>query len=366
MFTGIFESGKVFYNSTKQKKERITRILRIYANKTNVLHKAYPGEIVGLIGLKYTEVGDTITDEMFCNETLENIKFTEPSVFCNIVPATKEDSDKLIPSLQKMHAEDNSFVFKYNNKTQQIIIAGQGFLHLKTTNKILNRKYNIKTFLKPPKVFLRETIKQDAEVVFFLRKQSGGRGQYAKVHIKITKQDDFEPTFSSSITQGKISAAYIKAMAKNFRSIVDKGVVFNYPLAFVRVELIDGSEHPVDSSELAFNIALERAIQQGVKQKGVYLLEPFVSLIVYCPQQYVGKIYNNCLNNKIRGQINNQTNKEKFSVLQIELPKSSTFTYQDNLRKISNGRAFFDEGEMRDLDFRKMPASVQKNYETQL
>lgn len=355
IFSGSIKVGMNCFNPNKGKKERITKIFKLHANKREEIESADSGDIVGITGLKFSSLGETITSKIFSNFTLDSIKFTEPSVCSAITTETKNEREKILNILQKLKQEDDGIIYRFNKLTHELVLAAQGELQLDIIQKMIKRRYGVSIIRQPAKIFLRETIEIASEAHFKLKKQTGGRGQYAELKIKIEpyiSENNEINRFESKITQGRIPTQYIKSMKKFFPTLMNQGVIDNFPLSNIKLTILDGSYHEVDSSELAFNIALERTFKLAVSKAKPLFLEPIAKVKIFTPEEYYGKVYNNILSSSVRGKVLSTIDKENFKILNILIPKEILFTYQVKLRSISNGRAYFSDEEFHSFEVR--------------
>ena len=339
VYSGVISAGSYVYNSTKDVKERIGRLLKMHANKREEIKEVRAGDIVGVVGLKNTLTGDTL-----CDETrpviLESIEFPEPVISVAIEPKTKVDQERLSIALGKLAQEDPSFRVSYNEETGQTIIAGMGELHLDIIVDRLLREFKVGANVGKPQVAYRETIKQKSAAEGKFVRQSGGRGQYGHVYIKLEPLEpggNFE--FNNKIVGGAIPREYISAVEKGIVEALENGVLAGYPVVDVKVTLYDGSYHEVDSSERAFKIVGSMALKNASKKAKPVLLEPIMSIEVVTPEEYMGDVIGDL--NSRRGRVQTMNQRAKVRVIAAQVPLSSMFGYATNLRSKTQGRATY-------------------------
>jgi elongation factor G len=340
VYSGTLEAGSYVYNSTKGKKERIGRLLQMHANHREDLEAVFAGDIVAAIGLKNTTTGDTLSDEK-AQIVLESMDFPEPVIHVAVEPKTKADQDKLGKALQSLSEEDPTFYVRTDEETGETVISGQGELHLEVIVDRMLREFKVDATVGKPQVAYRETITQTVEnVVYRHVKQTGGSGQFA--HVVIT----LEPTgagggyeFSDKITGGKISREYIPAVDQGIQSSLDAGVLAGYPVVDVRAILTDGSEHQVDSSEMAFKIAGSMAFKEAARKAGPVLLEPIMAVEVVTPEDYMGDVFGDL--NARRGRVEGSEQRGNSMVIRAQVPLSDMFGYATDLRSRTQGRATY-------------------------
>ncbi len=337
VYSGVMSVGSYVYNSTKDVKERVSRLVKMHSNKREEVKKIYAGDIVAAVGLKKTLTGDTLCD----NDhpiILEAMEFPEPVISVAIEPRTKADQEKLSISLGKLAQEDPSFKVSYNEETGQTIISGMGELHLEIIVDRLLREFKVGANVGKPQVAYRETIKRKIKAEGKYVRQSGGRGQYGHVYIEIEPMEQggkFE--FVNKITGGTIPREYISAVEKGIREALEDGVLAGYPVVDVRAVLVDGSYHEVDSSEMAFKIAGSMALKNAVKKANPVLLEPVMSIEVVTPEEYMGDVVNDL--NSRRGKIQTISQRAKARIILTQVPLASMFGYATDLRSKTQGRA---------------------------
>lgn len=337
VYSGVLSAGSYVYNSKKDAKERIGRLLKMHANKREEIKEVRAGDIAAVVGLKNTLTGDTLCDE---NNpvVLESIEFPEPVISVAIEPKTKADQEKLSLSLGKLAQEDPSFRVSYDEETGQTIIAGMGELHLEIIVDRLLREFKVGANVGKPQVAYKETIRNAAKVEGKFVRQSGGRGQYGHVWIDIEPLErgkGFE--FVNKIVGGAIPREYIPAVEKGVKEAMDGGVLAGYPLVDAKVTLIDGSYHEVDSSEMAFKIAGSMALKEGAKKAQLSLLEPIMSVEVVTPEEYMGDVIGDL--NSRRGKVQSMEKRGSAQVIKAMVPLSEMFGYATDLRSKTQGRA---------------------------
>ena len=340
VYSGSLKAGSYIYNSTKDKRERVGRVLQMHANHREERDEVFAGDIAAAIGLKDVKTGDTLSDAD-SPIILEAMKFPEPVIDVAIEPKSKADQDKLSTGLQKLAEEDPSFRVHTDEETGQTIIAGMGELHLEIIVDRLRREFKVDASVGRPQVAYRETIKKAAQNVEakFVR-QTGGRGQYGHVVINIAPSEPGAGfVFEDKIVGGVIPREYIGPVEQGMREAMENGVLAGYPLIDIRVELIDGSYHDVDSSEMAFKIAGSMALKEGVKRAGVVLLEPIMDVEVVTPGEYMGDVMGDLSSR--RGKIGGMTQRADAQVIGASVPLAEMFGYSTTLRSMSQGRAVY-------------------------
>lgn len=339
VYSGELNSGTYVYNSTKDKKERIGRILRMHANNREEIKSIGAGDIAAAVGLKYTTTGDTLCDEAK-PIILESMEFPDPVISVAIEPKTKVDQEKLSASLGKLAQEDPSFRVKVDEETGQTIISGMGELHLEIIVDRLMREFKVDANVGRPQVAYRETITAPSDAETKYAKQSGGRGQFGHVLMRIAPQksgDGFE--FDDEIKGGVIPREFIPAVQKGVKEALEGGVIAGYPVVDVKVTLYDGSFHDVDSSEMAFKIAGSMCIKDAVKKAKPALLEPVMDVEVVTPEEFVGSVTGDL--NSRRGRIMGTEIRPGTQAIKAMVPLSSMFGYATDLRSQTQGRANF-------------------------
>ncbi|OGC81217.1 translation elongation factor G [Candidatus Adlerbacteria bacterium RIFCSPLOWO2_01_FULL_51_16] len=352
VYSGTVEAGSYLYNSTTGSKERLGRIVRLQANKREEVKKVYAGEIAAAVGLKDTRTSHTLCDE--ANPIiLEQIKFPEPVISMRIEPKTKADQEKMGIAMKKLSDEDPTFKVSTDAETMETLISGMGELHLEILVDRMKREFSVEANVGKPQVAYRETIQKEAEAEGKYIKQTGGRGQYGHVRIRIkplepvvegkkiakniSREEHFE--FINAIKGGVVPQEYIPAAEKGIREAMERGIVAGYKMVDISVELYDGSYHDVDSSEIAFKIAGSMAFQDAAKRAGPVLLEPIMKIEVVTPEKFMGDVTGS-LNSK-RGQIEGMEERGLARAIRAKVPLSEMFGYTTTLRSMTEGRASF-------------------------
>jgi elongation factor G len=339
VYSGVANAGSYIYNSTKGKKERLGRILKMHANKREEIKEVFAGDIAAAVGLKYTTTGDTLCDEDK-QVILESIEFPEPVISIAIEPKTKAEQEKLGFGLQKLASEDPSFRVKTDEETGQTIISGMGELHLEIIVDRLKREFKVEANVGKPQVAYRETITKKVKVEGKFVRQSGGRGQYGHVWLEIEPQEagkGFE--FVDAIKGGVVPREYIPAVGKGALEATDNGVLAGFPVVDIKVTLIDGSYHEVDSSEMAFKIAGSMGFKEGCAKASPIILEPIMSVEVVVPEDYMGDVIGDL--NSRRGRIMGMDSRAGAQVVTAMVPLASMFGYSTDLRSATQGRATY-------------------------
>ncbi|BCS53054.1 elongation factor G [Geobacter sp. SVR] len=339
VYSGVVNAGSYVYNSTKGKKERIGRILKMHANKREEIKEVYAGDIAAAVGLKYTTTGDTLCDEDH-QVILESIEFPDPVIDIAIEPKTKADQEKLGLSLQKLASEDPSFRVKTDVETGQTIISGMGELHLEIIVDRLMREFKVEANVGKPQVAYRETITKKVKAEGKFVRQSGGRGQFGHVWLEIEPQEPGKGyEFVDAIKGGVVPREYIPAVDKGIQEALDNGVMAGFPVVDLKVTLIDGSYHEVDSSEMAFKIAGSMGFKEGCQKASPIILEPIMSVEVVVPEEYMGDIIGDL--NSRRGRIMGMDSRAGAQVVSAMVPLASMFGYSTDMRSATQGRATY-------------------------
>ncbi|HJL95431.1 MAG: elongation factor G [Gammaproteobacteria bacterium] len=357
VYSGVLSTGDSVYLPIKGKKERIGRMLQMHSNKRDEITEARAGDICAVIGLK-----DAVTGETLCDEknriTLEQMNFPEPVISVAVEPKTKEDQEKMGVALGRLAQEDPSFRLSSDEESGQTIISGMGELHLDVLVDRMRREFNVEANMGKPQVAYRETIKKQVEQESKFVRQSGGRGQYGHVYIRIeplVKDEDSDETyeFVNEIVGGAIPREFIPAVDKGCKEQMESGVIAGYPLVNVKVSLYDGSFHDVDSSEVAFKVAGSTALKEGAKKADPVILEPIMSLEVVTPEEYMGDVVGDL--SRRRGVIHGMEDGPSGKVVSGEVPLAEMFGYATDLRSSSQGRATFT---MEPLKYAEVPSNV--------
>ena len=339
VYSGALKSGETIYNPTKEKKERIGRLLQMHSNDRKEIREVLSGDIAAAVGLKDVTTGDTLTD-MKNIITLERMEFPEPVISVAVEPKTKQDQEKMGIALQKLSKEDPSFIVHTDEESGQTIISGMGELHLDIIVDRMKREFNVEANIGKPQVAYRETIKNSVQQEGKFVRQSGGRGQYGHVFIKIEPQESGKGyDFVNKIVGGTIPKEYIPAVDKGVRDQVENGVVAGYPVVDIKVTLYDGSYHDVDSSEMAFKIAGSMAFREGALKADPVLLEPIMSIEVVTPEEYMGDVMGDL--NRRRGLPQGMDDSPLGKIVRAEVPLAEMFGYATDLRSMSQGRAVY-------------------------
>jgi len=339
VYSGVLSAGSYVYNSTKDVKERVGRLLKMHANKREEIKEISAGDIAAVVGLKSTLTGDTLCDEK--NPViLESIEFPEPVMAVAIEPKTKADQEKLSQSLAKLAQEDPSFRVSFNEDTGQTIISGMGELHLEIIVDRLLREFKVGANVGKPQVAYKETIRTVSKAEGKIVRQSGGRGQYGHVYIKIEPlETDKGFEFVNEIVGGTIPREYIPAVGKGIKEALERGILAGYPVVDIRATLYDGSYHEVDSSEMAFKIAGSMAFREAAKKAKPVILEPIMSIEVVSPEEYMGDVIGDISSR--RGKIQNIERRGNAQVIKSHAPLSEMFGYATDLRSKTQGRATY-------------------------
>ena len=355
VYSGTLESGSYVLNATKNKRERIGRILQMHANTREEITEVYAGDIAAAVGLKDTTTGDSLCDP---NEPiiLESMEFPEPVIFVAIEPASKAAQEKMGVALQKLAEEDPTFTVRTDAETGQTIIGGMGELHLEIIVDRLLREFKVEATVGAPQVAYRETITVPVDVEYKYSKQSGGRGQYGHVKIRVNPLEPGEGyKFENKTVGGSVPKEYVGPVDQGIQGAMQSGIVAGYPVVDVEVELYDGSYHEVDSSEMAFKMAASMAFKDAMKKGNAVLLEPIFAVEVVTPDDYMGDVMGDL--NSRRGMIQGMEERNGAQVVRAHVPLSEMFGYSTDLRSTTQGRAtytmIFDH-------YAQVPGSVAK------
>lgn len=339
VYRGSIESGSYVYNSTKNTKERVGRLLKMHSNKREDIKEIYAGEICAFVGLKDTLTGDTLCGDK--NPViLERMEFPEPVISIAVEPKTKADQEKMSLALAKLAEEDPSFRVKTDEETGQTIISGMGELHLEIIVDRMKREFKVEAEVGAPQVAFRETIRASVTQECKYAKQTGGRGQYGHVHIKLEpKEAGSGYEFINEISGGVIPKEYIPAVDKGIQEAMQSGILAGYPVVDCKVTLYDGSYHDVDSSEMAFKIAGSMAFKDACRKATPVLLEPIAKVEVEVPEEYMGDVIGDL--NRRRGQINSMDDRMGLKIVNAFVPLAEMFGYSTDLRSATQGRATY-------------------------
>ncbi len=353
VYSGILVSGDTVYNPLKSKRERVGRILQMHSNSREEIKEVRAGDIAAAVGLK-----DVTTGETLCSKdhviTLEKMEFPEPVISVAVEPKTKADQEKMGIALSKLAAEDPSFRVRTDEESGQTIISGMGELHLDIIVDRMRREFNVEANVGAPQVAYRETIRQTIEQEGKFIKQSGGRGQYGHVWLKLEpKEPGTGYEFINEIVGGTIPKEYIPAVDKGIQEQMQNGVIAGYPVVDIKATLFDGSYHDVDSSEMAFKIAGSQCFKEGAKKAKAVLLEPMMAVEVITPEDYMGDVMGDI--NRRRGILQGMEDVPTGKVIRAEVPLSEMFGYATDLRSLSQGRANYS---MQFAKYNEAPTSV--------
>jgi elongation factor G len=339
IYSGRLESGSGVMNSTKDRKERVGRMLLMHANNREDIKEAFAGDIVALAGLKEVRTGDTLCDPQK-PVILEKMEFPDPVIEIAIEPKSKADQEKLGVALAKLVAEDPSFRVSTDQESGQTIIKGMGELHLDIKVDILKRTYKVDANIGAPQVAYREKITRAATVDYTHKKQTGGHGQFAR--IKIIAEPGVPGSgfvFENEVVGGAVPKEFVPAVEKGLEGQLTSGVLAGFPVVDIKVRLVDGASHDVDSSAMAFEIAARAAMREALQKGGPALLEPIMKVEVVTPEEYTGSVIGDL--NSRRGQIQGQDMRGNANVISAMVPLANMFSYVNNLRSMSQGRATF-------------------------
>lgn len=354
IYSGTLKKGETIYNAVNGKRERIARILAMHANKRANLQEARAGDIVALVGLKETTTGNTI-----CSEEnpiiLEQMSFPNPVIYIAIEPKTKADQDRLSDALARLSEEDPTFKVKVDTETGQTIMSGMGELHLEILTERMKREFKVAANVGKPQVAFRETITSEARAEGKFIRQTGGRGQYGHVKIRVSPNKTGKGfVFTNKIVGGTIPADYIPSVAKGIKEALENGVLAGYPMVDIKVELYDGSYHEIDSSDLAFRIAGSIAFQDAARKADPAILEPIMDIEIVVPEEYMGDIIGDL--NMRRGKVAGMIHKAEAVVIAAQVPLSEMFGYATILRSLSQGRAVYS---MQFSHYSAVPDNIQ-------
>jgi elongation factor G len=339
IYSGKLEKGMALMNSSREKNERVGRMVLMHANNREEIAEAYAGDIVALVGLKDTRTGDTLCDPQK-PVILERMEFPEPVIEMAVEPKTKADQEKMALALMKLASEDPSFRVSTDAESGQTRIKGMGELHLDIKVDILRRTHKVDVTVGAPEVAFREKITKRAEIDYTHKKQTGGTGQFAKIKIIVEPNESGAGNaFESKIVGGAVPKEYIPGVEKGIDSVMGAGIIAGFPVVDVKTTLIDGAYHDVDSSVLAFEIASRAAMREALQKCASVLLEPIMSVEVVTPEEYTGSVIGDL--NSRRGQIQGQDMRGNANVIQAKVPLMNMFGYVNQLRSFSQGRASY-------------------------
>jgi elongation factor G len=356
VYSGVLNSGDTIYNPVKSKRERIGRILQMHSNDRKEIKEVRAGDIAAAVGLKDVTTGDTLTDQKAII-TLERMEFPEPVIAVAVEPKTKVDQEKMGIALQKLAKEDPSFRVHTDEESGQTIISGMGELHLDIIVDRMKREFKVEANVGKPQVAYRETIRKMVEQEGKFVRQSGGRGQYGHVYLRIEPQEagaGYE--FVNAIVGGVVPKEYIGAVDKGIQEATENGVIAGYPVVDVKVTLYDGSYHDVDSSEMAFKIAGSMGFKEGARKANPVLLEPIMKVEVVTPEEYMGDVMGDL--SRRRGQTQGMEDSPSGKIIRAEVPLSEMFGYATDLRSMSQGRATYS---MEFEKYNEVPSNVAES-----
>lgn len=339
VYSGVLKKGSYILNANSQEKERIGRLIRMHANHRQEIEEVRTGDIAAVVGLKNTKTGDTLCD---ADQPiiLEKIEVPEPVISARIEPETKADQEKMAITLHRLSQEDPTFKFKYDEETGETIVSGMGELHLEVLVERMRREFKLNVSLGRPQVAYKETISQMAEAQGKYIRQSGGRGQYGDVWLRIEPLERGKGyEFVDAIKGGIIPSEFIPAVDKGVREAMEKGILAGYPVVDTKVTLYDGSFHEVDSSDFAFKIAGSIAFQEAAKKAKPILLEPIMKAEIVIPEEFLGEVTGDFSSR--RGRVNEINQKGKMRIIKGEVPLAEMFGYATSLRSLTQGRGFF-------------------------
>jgi elongation factor G len=339
VYRGSLKSGSYVHNSTKDKKERIGRIMKMHAIKREEVSEIYAGEIGAVVGLKNTTTGDTLCDASD-KVVLERMDFPDPVISVAVEPKTKADQEKMGVALSKLAAEDPSFRVSSDEETGQTIISGMGELHLEILVDRMKREFNVEAEVGAPQVSYRETIKDAVNQEYKYAKQSGGRGQFGHVYLKIEPQEPgFGYEFVDAVKGGVIPKEFIKPIDKGIQEAMARGIQAGYPVEDLKVTVYDGSYHDVDSSEMAFKLAASMGLREGCRKANPIILEPMMKVEVETPEDHMGDVIGDIA--KRRGQVTGMDDRAGSKIVNAFVPLSEMFGYSTDLRSMTQGRATY-------------------------
>jgi elongation factor G len=336
VYSGVLKSGSYVYNANRGSRERIGRILKMHANKREDIKEVYAGDIAAAVGLKNIQTGDTLCDQAH-PVVLESMEFPEPVISVVIEPKTKADQDKLSMALAKLTQEDPTFKVHTDSETGQTIISGMGELHLEIVVDRLLRDFSVAAGVGKPQVAYKETIRKAAEAETRYVRQTGGRGQYGHCQIEMEPFRGGKFEFVNEIVGGAVPREFIPAVEVGIKEAMENGVLAGYPMVDIRVRLVDGSFHEVDSSERAFKIAASMAFREGARKADPVLLEPMMKVSVVVPEDYMGDVISDL--NARRGRITAMNSRGSTQIVDADVPLAEMFGYATDLRSVTQGRA---------------------------
>ena len=353
VYSGVLKAGSYVYNSSRDSKERVGRLLKMHAEKREEIKEVYAGDIAAAVGLRQVTTGDTICDETAA-VVLESMEFPVPVMSVAIEPKTKSDQEKLGIALGKLSKEDPTFKVSTDDDTGQTIISGMGELHLEILVDRMSREFGVGANVGKPQVAYRETIRKNSESEGKFVRQSGGRGQYGHVKIRVEPSVEGEGfLFNNAVVGGAVPKDFIPAVEKGVREAMEAGPLAGYEVQNIKVTLYDGSYHEVDSSEIAFKIAGSMALKEALVRAAPVLLEPIMKVEVVVPQEYIGAVVGDL--NSRRGKISTTQPRAGSQVVDAVVPLSEMFGYSTNLRSMTQGRANYS---MHFQEYKAAPKTV--------
>ena len=352
VYSGVLRSGSYVYNATKGERERVGRLLQMHANHREEIEEVRAGDIAAAIGLRKTTTGDTLCDERH-PIVLEQITFPEPVISVAVEPKSKAEQDKMGIALQKLAEEDPTFRVRTDEETGQTVISGMGELHLEIIVDRMLREFKVDANVGKPQVSYRETITARAHGTGRFVRQSGGRGQYGHVELEIEPNSGKGYEFVNKIVGGAIPKEYIGPVGRGIQDSLSNGVLAGYPVVDVKVTLVDGSYHDVDSSEQAFSIAGSMGFKDGVRKAKPVLLEPIMRVDVFMPEEFMGDVMGDL--SARRGHILGMEGRATSHIVHAEVPLSSMFGYSTDLRSMTQGRANYS---MEFHHYQQLPSSL--------
>ena len=361
IYSGQLRKGDQMLNATKERKERVGRMMMMHAINREEIEEAFAGDIIALAGLKETTTGDTLCDPAK-PVVLETMTFPQPVIEIAVEPKSKADQEKMGIALARLAAEDPSFRVETDFESGQTIMKGMGELHLDILVDRMRREFKVEANIGAPQVAYRETISREAEIDYTHKKQTGGTGQFARIKLIIQPTEPGEGySFESKIVGGAVPKEYIPGVEKGIKSVMDSGPLAGFPVIDFKVSLIDGAFHDVDSSVLAFEIAARAAMRDGLKKAGAKLLEPIMKVEVVTPEEYTGSVIGDLTSR--RGMVQGQDSRGNANVINAFVPLANMFGYINNLRSMSSGRAVFSmQFDHYDAVPQNISDEIQKKY----
>ena len=361
VYSGKVSAGETLLNSSRDKKERVGRMLLMHANEREDIQVAYAGDIVALAGLKDTTTGDTLCATS-APIILERMEFPEPVIELSVEPKTKADQEKMGVALNRLAREDPSFRVSTDHESGQTIIKGMGELHLDILVDRMKREFKVEANVGAPQVAYRESLAKEVEVDYTHKKQSGGSGQFGRVKVKVTPGERGQGVvFEDAIKGGNIPREFIPAIEKGMREQAESGYLVGFPIIDFSISLFDGAYHDVDSSAIAFEIAARGAMREVAQKAGIKLLEPIMKVEVVTPEDYLGDVIGDL--NSRRGQIQGTDSRGNAQVVEAFVPLANMFGYVNELRSFSQGRAQYT---MQFSHYDEVPANVAAEVKEKL